>query len=107
MHRYKLVSQFSFLPKLSITFGFCQDYDLLLPAETAVHDASCHDASYHDASAMTVSFILLPAETLFCFLLRLSRKLNKADSHDRKPIFVDSCLGRKQEIADSLHRSPV
>ena len=51
-------------------------------------------------SAETVCAILLPAECL-------SRKQNYTDSLTRKPFFVDSSLGRKQEIGDSLGGSQI
>ena len=64
-------------------------HDLLLPAETTVHEKWL--------PAETVRVILLPAETL-------GRKLNHMDSFYRK---LFTSLGRKQEIVDSLSGSQI
>ena len=45
-----------------------------------------------------VSVILHPAKTF-------GRKHNHMDSLGRKPCFVDSSLGRKQEIVDSISQA--
>ena len=61
--------------------------DLLLPAETTVHEKWL--------PAETVRVILCPAETL-------GRKLNHKDSLCRKLFNEHNSLGRKHEIAKSL-----
>ena len=66
--------------------------DLLLPAETTVHEKWL--------PAEIVRAILLPAETL-------GRKLNHMDSLCRKLFTKHNSLGRKQEIADSLGGSQI
>ena len=66
--------------------------DLLLPAETTVHEKWL--------PAETARVILLPAKSL-------SRKLNHTDSHCRKLFSKDNSLGRKQEIEDSLGGSQI
>ena len=66
--------------------------DLSLPAETTIHEKWFQ--------AETVCVILLPAETL-------GRKLNHNNSLCRKLLTEHNSLSRKQEIADSLHGSPV
>ena len=67
-------------------------HDLLLPAETTVHEKRL--------PAETVHVILLPTETL-------GRKLNHTESLCRKLFFKHNSLGRKQEIADSLGGSQI
>ena len=66
--------------------------DLLLPAETTVHEKWL--------PIETVRVILLPAETL-------GRKLNHTDSLCRKLFPQHNSLDRKQEIADSLGGSQI
>ena len=66
--------------------------DLLLPAETTIHEKRL--------PAETVRVILLPAETL-------GRKLNHTNSLCRKLFTKHNSLSRKQEIADSLSGNQV
>ena len=66
--------------------------DLLLPAETTVHEKWL--------PIETVRVILLPAETL-------GRKLDHTDSLCRKLFPKHNSLDRKQEIADSLGGSQI
>ena len=68
------------------------DCDLLLPAETTVHEKWL--------PAETVRVILLPGQTL-------SRKLNHTDSPCRKLFPKHNSFGRKQEIPDSLTGSQI
>ena len=86
-------ANFRSLQRLSIIFGFRQTVrDLLLPAETTVHEKWF--------PAEIVHVILLPAETL-------CRKLNHTDSLCRKLFPEHNSLGMKQEIADSLGGSQI
>ena len=67
-------------------------HELLLPAETTVHEKWL--------PAETVHVILLPAKIL-------GRKLDHTDSLCRKLFTKYNSLGRKQEIADSLSGSQI
>ena len=69
--------------------------DLLLPADTTVHEKW--------PPAETVRVILLPAETAET----LGRKLNHMDSLCKKLFIKHNSLGRKQEIPDSLGGSQI
>ena len=81
-----------FLQRLSYLTSAITVRDLLLPAETTVHEKWL--------PAETVHVILLPAESL-------SRKLNQKNSLCRKQFPKHNSLGRKQEIADSLGGSQI
>ena len=86
-------TNFSFLQRLSITFGFHQDSPWSL--------ASCRDYRPRKmASCEAVHVILLPAETL-------GRKLNHTDSLCRKLFAKHNSLGRELKIAESLDGSQI
>ena len=79
-------ADFGFLQRLLSYLASAETVcDLLLPAETPIHEKWL--------VAETVHVILLPAETL-------SRKLSHMDSLSRKLFTEHSSLGRKQEITD-------
>ena len=81
--------------------------------------ASCRDCPSYLASVETARDLLLPAETTVhekwlpagtvrvILLLALGRKVNHTDSLCRKPFTKYSSLSRKQEKTDSLGGSQI
>ena len=94
--RYVLYSQginkstnFCFLQRLSVIFGFCGDF--------AISCFLLRLLGLVNSFLQSVHVILLPAESL-------SRKQNHTDRLCRKPFFVCGSVSRKQEITNSLGR---
>ena len=89
MRNKKNIIKYSLLSRVLSSYlasAKCVCYHVL-SAETAKHDKWL--------PAEPVCVILIPAETC-------GMKHSHADSLNRKPFFANSCLGRKQEIVDSL-----
>ena len=101
-------ANFRFLQRLSVIFGFRQDFhDLLLPAETTVHEkmASCRDclcdyASCRDSQQEAKSHGQSLQEASY------QAQQSRQEARDRglsqrKPNMTDS-LCRKRKLADSF-----